>query len=80
MSYCRMNGQDSDVYVIRTMDDLQCLGCKLDRRSGDNRGIFRTTGEMGMIRHLETHRAAGHRVPDRAFERLYREVMGDRGQ
>lgn len=75
MSYCRNNGEDSDVYVIMTRDSsaqqniLECF-CDLPRH------IYGTRTEM--IAHLREHQQRGDKVPDRAFERLYREI-GEEG-
>lgn len=85
MSYCRW-GADSDVYVFTTRKDIECCGCILQEREWveepDNKwfgGYFKAVGEIiqttftsnaGMIEHLEKHVAAGHQVPDYAFERL----------
>lgn len=72
MSYCRANGQDSDVYVIATTSSSSektvwwCCGCKREGCAVDNR--------QEMIGHLERHVAEGDKVPERAFERLRREI------
>lgn len=76
MSYCRM-GWDSDVYVLRGVDGvLECVDC----RASGSRGYFSCRTEAAMITHLEVHRAAGQRVPERALERLHREVLGGGGR
>ncbi len=80
MSYCRW-GADSDVYVYataypdrdnhgRTRYVLICCGCKL--LDGDTAAERRS--EAAMISHLEQHRAAGHKVPAYAIERLLKEM------
>lgn len=72
MSYCRANGKDSDVYVIATrlpeMDvpGWWCCGCKHEEN-------FFLTRER-TIEHLLKHREEGDKVPERAFERLRREI------
>lgn len=66
MAYCRFS-DDSDVYVFADLDGwLECCRCDL---TGDA-GSFRTRDVRDMIRHLERHRAAGHKVPEKVFERL----------
>jgi hypothetical protein len=64
MSYCRNNGKDSDVYVIGTRDGLECF-CE------DHLVLI---SRAGMIAHLRDHQRQGDKVPERAFERLYREI------
>jgi len=68
MSYARMSDY-SDVYVVRSCDSLVCLGCEL-RKSGS----FATEKWQVMIDHLHAHREAGHLVPQRAINRLQREL------
>lgn len=70
MSYCRNNGEDSDVYVIRTNGGLQCCGCRL--YGGVKFPMFDTQVEM--IKHLVEHLAVHDKVPMRAIERLEREA------
>lgn len=71
MSYCRNNGEDSDVYVIMTRDSitkriiLQCF-------CADPCNTFAT--RSGMIAHLRAHQDQGLKVPGRAFDRLQREI------
>lgn len=70
MSYTRF-GDDSDVYVFLAVDgQLECCGCKLKPESES----FYSTARM--IEHLDVHRAAGHAVPDYAYERLREEAVG----
>lgn len=83
MSYCRW-GPDSDVYVYATerviKDDRVetwwvCAGCELfaDNPSIGIGPIYAPT--LDALRdHLQRHRAAGHKVPDAAFERIDREM------
>lgn len=73
MSYCRRNGVDSDVYVVRTGRRLACLGCSLVDFSGS---VVRESAEE-MRAHLLAHRSRGHLVPDRAIERLEREMESE---
>jgi hypothetical protein len=71
MSYCRNNGQDSDVYVIATANGRMepgwsCCGC-------DKEPNFFPSRE-GMVEHLLQHRTSGDKVPERALERLRQEI------
>jgi hypothetical protein len=71
MSYCRW-GTESNVYVFGLDDDngkiiYRCQCCALSHAKNDNTDVW-TPEEM--IAHLEKHRAAGHKVPDRAIELL----------
>lgn len=67
MSYCRP-GEDSDVYVIRHVNG--CLVCY------SHEPAFETTATQVMIYHLWSHQQRGHKVPERAFERLEAERDG----
>lgn len=67
MSYCRNNGEDSEVYVIGTGAALECCGCRLYKYS------FQTRLYNTMIKHLKYHRKIGDKVPIRAFKRLEEE-------
>lgn len=73
MSYCRW-GPDSDVYVYPAghgnRDLIVCCGCAL--RGDDDDDVAETPQQM--IAHLDRHVAAGHKVPEAAFERLRREA------
>lgn len=63
MSYARWS-KDSDVYVFCSVDaHLECCGCWL----GGERH-FRST--EAMLAHLDAHRAAGHMVPEYAYDGL----------
>jgi hypothetical protein len=80
MSYCRNNGKDSDVYVIPTGDgkgnpSWECVACTL---SNDGRGHV-TKGRLEMIGHLIRHRGVGHKVPEHALDRLYKELVDEDG-
>lgn len=66
MSYCRM-GEDSDVYVIRSGDRWICY-CDLACNESDR--------PEEMISHLLRHRSFGHKVPQRAIERLNADRFG----
>lgn len=81
MSYCRNNGQDSDVYVIGTRDPQEkqsILQCFCGER-GENGNYLRPfpsfTTRSGMIAHLREHQERGDKVPDRAFQRLEQEIQ-----
>lgn len=81
MSYCRNNGTDSDVYVIKTiMNQLECIGCSMMPIDDEEHGqFFQTDSYSEMVRHLNQHSDLGDRVPKRAIERLHREeINGDR--
>ena len=68
MSYCRF-GTESDVYVFMCITGaLECCACRLD-------GPQRFLSTQAMIDHLDAHRAAGHKVPDRAIARLREEAQ-----
>jgi hypothetical protein len=105
MSYCRTNGEDSDVYLIGTKDYLQCFGggwrleqekpvhAKVQRpdwatmngnivklaTTHETHDDFTSNSRTEMLAHLEEHRAAGHKVPERALDRLRTEIteLGD---
>lgn len=59
-------GTDSDVYVYCGEKGYVCCGCRLDGCDGE----FIGADEAAMLAHLSQHRAAGHKVPDAAFETL----------
>ena len=67
MSYSRFI--EGDVYVIGTNDSLDCLWCLLNEGQRTS-----TTTRTAMIEHLKAHQAAGHVVPERAFEQLQTEI------
>lgn len=79
MSYCRWS--DGDVYLYPTEfataeapSKIECCGCWLE-----DIGCVTLTGHAAAIAHLEQHRAAGHEVPEYAFERLrFEHANGDR--
>lgn len=85
MSYARFGWDGSDVYVFTSSQGIECCACVLQKyRWQNNPGsilggylkevppiipkIFRSNAEM--ITHLGLHRAAGHTVPQHAFDRL----------
>jgi hypothetical protein len=63
MSYARM-GEDSDVYVYQTWGGLTCCYCWLL----PEKPLYSTAREM--LKHLDEHRATGHKVPDLAYEEI----------
>jgi hypothetical protein len=69
MSYCRFNDVDSDVYVIEGFKGLWCVNCGYSKK-----GTYVTKSHKQMINHLRMHRRMGNKVPDRAMERLRREL------
>lgn len=76
MSYCRKNGEDSDVYLFLHVGGwLECCGCNLDPEHPHYIAFSR----IEMIKHLGEHRKQGDKVPERAFDRLRRELrmIGD---
>ena len=73
MAYCRKS-PCSDVYVLRTLDGgVECCGCELTETGYDS--VYFTTEEE-MLRHLEEHTSAGHKVPKKARWRLKMEAEG----
>lgn len=73
MSYCRMNGEDSDAYIIATVHGYECISCKL---FGD-RNYTKTfiTEEPGrMLAHMYEHRSHGHKIPERATEQMRKDA------
>lgn len=84
MSYVRFAEDGSDVYVIETVECLECVFCSLQEyekvedpsnvpfgfrlRPVGVQNRFTTTA--GMLEHLAAHRAAGHTVPESAFAEL----------
>jgi hypothetical protein len=72
VSYCRKS-DTSDVYVIRHFDGKWECFCS------EKNTVFSTRTDA--ISHLQQHVARGHRVPQRAFDRLVREraAVGETG-
>jgi hypothetical protein len=70
MSYARLDGKTSDVYVWSDGNRLHCTWCRLST-TGDE-ALFTDYPEM--LAHLAEHSAQGHRVPDYALEALRREA------
>lgn len=69
MAFCRW-GEDSDVYVYDTGDNLECCGCMLSATRDTFNGTF-----LEMKEHLLAHREAGHKVPDYALSRIEFEMQ-----
>lgn len=68
MSYCRWD-TDSDIYLYHSIDNQYvCCGCKLIDKG------FACNDIPTMLKHLDAHRAADHDVPQRAIDRLKREL------
>ena len=85
MSYCRDNGEDSDVYMFPTgRDKIVCCICALmpieikveQGQEYEDQGSMTFDTKQEALQHLQQHRDAGHKVPERAFERLRREIAG----
>ena len=54
-------GDDSDVYMFDTRDELICQWCKL----GNGSANWTSRGKPdSLAAHVEAHRQAGHNVPD----------------
>ena len=75
MSYCRFS-EESNVYLYPHVDGgHHCCGCYLQRHTGE----FVMLDTLEEVKaHLETHVAAGHRVPQHAFNRVERELAQER--
>jgi hypothetical protein len=69
MSYCRI-GFDSDVYVVHHVGGG--MACYCGTPVEDN---LMTKPEM--VEHLLAHREEGALVPQRALDRLYREIAAE---
>ncbi len=85
MSYCRKNGDDSDIYLVATGEWIgtthrafwSCIGCDLAAPTFFGYCEVRFT-EMDTLQevlaHLNAHREEGHKVPERALERVRKEI------
>lgn len=71
MSYCRFS--DADVYLYRSSRGVECSWCPL------HPGITILTFERysDAIAHLDEHVAAGHDVPDYAFDGLRSDMAAE---
>lgn len=66
MAYCRYN-EDSDVYVLKTIDDIYQCHCEL--------GVAFSSPDIRELRsHLIDHLLRGDKVPHRVFLRIQREL------
>jgi hypothetical protein len=81
MSYCRKNGENSDLYVVGTGDAWECLGCSLIPKGERNEAVwglitswFICDTRQEMLNHVLAHRAEGHKVPEKAIRRLRKEI------
>jgi hypothetical protein len=68
MAYARFS-RSSDVYVYEEAGSVVCLRCQLGHALET-----RTPTRSAMIRHLEAHLNAGHKVPAGAFDELRSEM------
>ena len=77
MSYCSFAKGESDVYLWGR-DLLGCWICQSCRLAPELIGGFYKADAFVSLKevkaHLEAHQAAGHLVPDYAFERIEREM------
>jgi len=89
MSYARWGEDGSQVYVFatnwvdrdnkgRVRDQWVCMQCPLENAPGvshvEGHRSFTADTAAKMLDHLRAHRAAGHVVPQRAFDRLAEEA------
>jgi hypothetical protein len=72
MSYCRA-GVDSSVYVIAHVDGGMACYCGRDEAD-------RLLTKPEMLGHLLAHRASGDKVPQRALDRLVKEINEESGE
>ncbi len=77
MSYCRWGNGDLYIYAD-VQGGLTCSGCRLLHGAGRWRD-FHCTTRSEMLRHIESHRLAGHRVLEEVIARLRAEIaaIGD---
>lgn len=75
MSYARMNGVDSDVYIFEHAGGfIECCGCRLTAPEDyEDFGFARLSTAREALAHLEWHVREGDKVPERAFERIREE-------
>lgn len=78
MSYCRFS--DADVYMFPSLYNNKpvviCCACFLTADFGESSVILDTKQEA--LKHLDLHRAAGHNVPEYAYDRLKEEIEEER--
>lgn len=72
MSYARMN-DESDVYVFEHAGGfIQCCGCSITEPEGiETFGFANLKTAREALKHLGTHVALGHKVPQKAFDRIH---------
>lgn len=76
MSYCRNDGERSNVYLYQDDSlDRICMGCLLLGDAGPS--VLLHSAEQA-IDHLNLHREAGHKVPEGAFVTLRKERKVER--
>jgi len=74
MAYARCT-DDSDVYVYHSTGNVWvCIPYNTAFYHQDEK-VFRSLDNLKL--HLENHRHAGDRVPDRTFKRIEREMKDD---
>ena len=64
MSYCRKNGTDSDLYIVKTnggKENITCFGCCLTTEFL-NRSF---SSPQEVLDHLLDHREMNHKIPSR---------------
>lgn len=83
MSYCRL-GTDSDVYIYSTIvvtpephRGIVCCLCSLHEVEGEYYVTATNKPAREMHIHLLKHVDAGHKVPQRAFDRLEKEMLSE---
>lgn len=71
MSYARMS-DDSDVYIFEHANGfIQCCGCSItEPEDHEWFGFANLNTAREALAHLDEHVALGHKVPQRAFERI----------
>lgn len=77
MSYARMNGIDSDVYVYEHANGfIECCGCHLTApEEYEDVGFARLSTAREALAHLDWHVREGDKVPRRAFDRIREEHL-----
>lgn len=67
MSYARFS--EGDIYIFLSIEGtLECCGCYLTGPGFFGHFDCATTDEM--LAHIEEHRAAGHKIPERCVPQL----------
>jgi hypothetical protein len=75
MSYARMNGVDSDVYVYHHyLGWIECCGCNLtEAEPYEDVGFFKAHTAREILEHLDIHVDNGDMVPERCYSRIREE-------